>query len=289
MPGSSARSRKRRSVRSSAARRPSGEHVFGHVPARARPSASSASSRARSSAAPRSGDLRQLRARRRARGCRRPPTPGTSNRIACSAAKNPRARSRSRSTSPAAVRRRTSRSGSCADADGAVDVARELLDAVVADGEAEILRRHVLELVRFVDDRVAAGGNHLAVRALPHRRVGAEQVVVDDDDVGLGGALAHARDEAVVVARALGAEAVFGGRRDVVPERQVLRQILELGAVAGLGLAAPLVDDADEQRLVLGAAEALSTWRKPEFAVPSGTRRIDAGTGSCRALSCRSR
>ena len=77
-------------------------------------------------------------------------------------------------------------------ADGAVDVADEVVDAVVADREAEVLRRHVFELVRLVDDGVAAARDDLAEGALPDRGVGAEQVVVDDDDVGLGGALAHA-------------------------------------------------------------------------------------------------
>ena len=51
--------------------------------------------------------------------------------------------------------------------------------------------------------------------------------------------------------RAVGADAVLGRRGDLLPERQVLRQVLDLRAVAGLGLAAPLVDDADVQRLVL--------------------------------------
>ena len=134
------------------------------------------------------------------------------------------------------------RSSTAPDAASALDVARELLEAIGADAEAEVLRRDVLELVRLVDDRVAAGGNHLAVRVLPHRGVGAEQVMVDDDHVGLGGALAHPRDEAVVVARALGAEAGLRGRRHVVPERQVFRQVLELGAVAGLGARRPLAD-----------------------------------------------
>ena len=46
--------------------------------------------------------------------------------------------------------------------------------------------------------------------------------MVDDDDVGGGGALAHLRDVAVVVARALGAEAGIRRRRDFVPERQIL-------------------------------------------------------------------
>ena len=36
--------------------------------------------------------------------------------------------------------------------------------------------------------------NHLAERVLPDRRVGAQQVMVDDDDVGRGGALPHPGD-----------------------------------------------------------------------------------------------
>ena len=65
-----------------------------------------------------------------------------------------------------------------------LDVARELLDAVGADAEAEVLRGDVFELVRFVEDRAAAGGNHLAERVLADGRVGAQQVMVDDHDVG---------------------------------------------------------------------------------------------------------
>ena len=42
--------------------------------------------------------------------------------------------------------------------DEAFGVARELLDPIVADAEAEILRRDVLELMRFVDDRGCTRG-----------------------------------------------------------------------------------------------------------------------------------
>ncbi len=77
-------------------------------------------------------------------------------------------------------------------ADGAVDVAHEILDAVAADREAEVLRRDVLELVRLVDDRVCCSAGMTSPNvALPDGRVGAQQVVVDDDDVGFGRALAH--------------------------------------------------------------------------------------------------
>ena len=122
--------------------------------------------------------------------------------------------------------------------------------------DAEILRGHVLELVRLVDDGVAAFGDHFAVRALPDRRVGAQQVMVHDDEVRLGGALSHARDEAVGVARALGADAVFRCCGDLSPERQVLGQVCDLGAIAGLRPLRPFVDDG-KKNLRRGLAEQL--------------------------------
>jgi hypothetical protein len=69
---------------------------------------------------------------------------------------------------------------------------------------------------------------------LANGRVRAQKVVVDDDDVGLRGALAHAGDETVVVARTIGAQARVSSRRHLVPERQILRQIAQLRAIAGL-------------------------------------------------------
>src|SRR5204863_1285454 len=127
--------------------------------------------------------------------------------------------------------------------DEPLQVARKLLDAIGARAEAEILRRDVLELMRFVDDRIAARGNDFAEGVLSHGQVRAQQVMVDDDHVGRRRALAHARHEAVVVPRTLGAEARFGGRRDFAPERKILRQIVELRPVTGLGSPRPFADD----------------------------------------------
>ena len=111
---------------------------------------------------------------------------------------------------------------------------RKLLNA-----QPEVLRRDVLELVRLVHDERRAGRDHLAVLALPHGRVGAQQMVIDDDDVGFRGALAHQRDEAVAVARALGAEARVGFGGDLLPQRQVFGQVAQLRAVAGRRLSSP--------------------------------------------------
>ena len=128
----------------------------------------------------------------------------------------------------------------------ALDIARQLLVPVGADAEPEVLGGHVLELVRFVHDRAAACGNHFAEGVLPDGRIGAEQMMVDDHDVGGRRPLAHPRHETVVVARTFGAEARFGGGRHLVPERDVFRKILDLGAVAGFGRCRPLADDRQE-------------------------------------------
>jgi len=53
------------------------------------------------------------------------------------------------------------------------------------DRDAEVLRRHVLELVRLVDDQRCARRDDFAVVALAKLRVCTEQVVVHDDDIGL--------------------------------------------------------------------------------------------------------
>ncbi len=64
--------------------------------------------------------------------------------------------------------------------------------------------------------------------------------------------LPHPRHEAVGVSRALAAEAVLRGGRDVVPERQVLRQVGQLGAVARLGARRPVLDEGHrDARLVV--------------------------------------
>ncbi len=131
-----------------------------------------------------------------------------------------------------------------------LDVAHQIIDAVTADRQAEVLGRDVLELVRLVDDGVAAPRDHFAEVALPDRGVSAEQMVIDDHDIGFGRALPHLDDEAVVVARTLGANAVLTGCRDLVPEGKVLRKILDLGAIASLGVRQPALEYAEMTRLV---------------------------------------
>ncbi len=86
--------------------------------------------------------------------------------------------------------------------------------------------------------------------------VGEEEVVVDDDDVGLERLAAHRRDEAALPVGAGLAEAGFGARVQLVPQRGGLGQGVDLGAVAGLGGLLPRGDVVE----LLDLFEAVEKW-----------------------------
>ena len=69
------------------------------------------------------------------------------------------------------------------------DIAPQFLEAVIADGNAEILAGNILDFVGFVEyDGVIFGQDAafgIAVFEDLQRQVGEEQVVVDDNDVAL--------------------------------------------------------------------------------------------------------
>ena len=69
-------------------------------------------------------------------------------------------------------------------------------------------------------------------------------MVVDDNDVALGGATAHFRDEAAVELLALRADAAVGASIQLRPELAALGKIGEFGAVARLRRLVPIADDA---------------------------------------------
>ena len=102
------------------------------------------------------------------------------------------------------------------------------------------------ELVGFVEDDGRGLGQNAGVGCtgsfLLDGEVGKEEVVVDDDDVGLESAAAHLGNEAALVVGTRGAQAGVGPRIEFVPERAGFGQAGELGAVAGLGFAFPCSD-----------------------------------------------
>ena len=142
-----------------------------------------------------------------------------------------------------------------AGARGDLGVARELRELAGGQLLAEEQRGGVRKLVRLVEDDRVACGQELGETFVAQHHVGEEQVVVDDDDVGLERGLAGLQHEAIGVKRAVGAEAVVARRRDERPDRRILGNVGERAAVAGLRRARER-DDARQMACVLARGEA---------------------------------
>ena len=146
------------------------------------------------------------------------------------------------------------------------DIALQILELVVAHRDAEVLARYVLDLVRLVENGGRVLGNDAAVLPVLHRQVREQQVVVDDDDVALEGALVHQGEEAALELEALLAGAQIAARIHLPPHAGGFRQGLDLRAVAGGGGLLPVADDLEighllqplEHRLLLGVVDFLA-------------------------------
>ena len=129
---------------------------------------------------------------------------------------------------------------------------------MAGERDAEVLRGDVFELVGFVEDDDGGFGEDAGVGGsgglLLDGKVGEEEVVIDDDEVGLEGLAAHLGDEAGLPVGAGLAEADLGAGVELVPERGGLREVVDLGAIAGFGGALPL-EDGVELRDVVEAGE----------------------------------
>ena len=99
----------------------------------------------------------------------------------------------------------------------------------------------VLEVVALVDHEARVRGQHRGVapvaRRAPHREVGQQQMVIDDDDVGLRRFLARLEQKALLVHRAARALAEVRLGRDFVPDLGARRdrQIAQRSVVRPLG------------------------------------------------------
>src|SRR5664280_3656500 len=131
---------------------------------------------------------------------------------------------------------------------GVFDIAEQFVHPKVGDRDSKVVGGNVLQLVGFVeDDDTSVGQNPGVGRTVLgcfDRQVGAEQVMIDDDDVALGGAAAHLGNETAVKLLALGADTAVGARVEFGPQMAVLRQFGQLRAVAGFGGLLPVADDA---------------------------------------------
>ena len=147
-------------------------------------------------------------------------------------------------------------------ADGDFKIAQEIFDLEVGDGDAEVAGGNVFELVRFVEDDAGGGGQDSGVGSFFggefDREIGEEEMVVDDDDVALGGFAAHGGDEAALELRALAADAVLGAGVELAPERAGLGQGGEFGAVAGAGFLVPVEQGAELVDLIEAVEDGLA-------------------------------
>src|SRR3954470_5431089 len=92
-------------------------------------------------------------------------------------------------------------------------------------------------------------------------------MMIDDDHISIRRALAHASDEARIIVGTLLSETGIGTRIYVSPERQVLRQVGKLCAVAGFSFGGPvkhfieLIDlvQALEHRRAFSAFDSMKT------------------------------
>ncbi len=100
--------------------------------------------------------------------------------------------------------------------------------------------------MRLIKDHRCGIGQNARVRRIASLlldvEVGEEEVVIDDDELGLHRLSPHGRDETRLGVGAGLAQADLGPRVELRPKPGVLRQALDLGPVAGLGVALPLQD-----------------------------------------------
>ena len=134
-------------------------------------------------------------------------------------------------------------------------VAHQQLHLAAAEARAEELRGEIGNLVRFVEDHRVRRAEQVAEAVFLEREVGEQQMVIDDDDVGLDRLAARFDHVALAEVGAARAEAVVARRGDLRPQRMGVTQVRHFGEVAGARGAGPAFDA--RQRAVARAREAL--------------------------------
>ena len=114
-------------------------------------------------------------------------------------------------------------------------IARQLHQLRRRHGLPEEEPRQVRQVMRLVEDHRVGGGKEIRRALVAQRHVGKEEMVVHDDEVGLGGALACLHHEALLVIPARRAEAVLARGGGLRPGGRRLRHVGALALVAGHG------------------------------------------------------
>ena len=129
-------------------------------------------------------------------------------------------------------------------------IPRQLFELHVAQADPEVTRRHVLQLVRLIENHHAGFRQNPRVgspaRLLPDRHIREEQMVIHNHHIALRRAASHLRDETAPVIRARLPQASLAARVQLRPHRARLRQIVDFHPIPGLRRLFPFRD-----RLVL--------------------------------------
>ena len=102
--------------------------------------------------------------------------------------------------------------------------------------------------MRLVDDHRVGGAEQIAEAVFLEREIGEQQVVIDDDDVGLDRLAARVDHVAAADVGAAVAEAVLARRGDLRPQRMRVAEIRHLGEIAAAAWPAPSARRAPSMR-----------------------------------------
>jgi len=128
------------------------------------------------------------------------------------------------------------------EAHGVIGVACKLLEAEIGDLLAKVVAGDVFHLVGFVKHHGGILGKDTAEIILFQGQVGEKEVMVDDNQVRVFGALVHGGQETLLKFGALLAGAGVAARVNARPQFGVVRQKGEFRAVAGFREARPVLD-----------------------------------------------
>src|SRR5262245_2358520 len=106
-----------------------------------------------------------------------------------------------------------------------LDVTKQVFDLKTGDAPSEILHGNVFNLMRFIEDHRTVIRQNLSPFIATQSEIGEEEMMIDDDDLGIERILPRPGDKALIEARTTLAEANIRTSIDVPPQGNVIRQL----------------------------------------------------------------
>ena len=108
--------------------------------------------------------------------------------------------------------------------------------------ESEIICRDILELVGFVEDDCAVIGKNRGYLGFPNGKIGEEEMMIHDNNVGLHCLLPHEREEAAIIVFALCSQAPVPSRIQPRPQIRIITDGTKLCPIARFCFTGPIHD-----------------------------------------------